>query len=275
MPVDFFVGLGAASSIVTLAQTRKQITSKTEMYLNYLKKGKRKIAILGAGGVGKTSISLLLSGNKDEISFEYDESINTEKLKLGNNTIGNFIIGPGQARRVESYWPNIQRDIVQGSIVGIINVVAYGYHSIGIDLDKVSYYNTSMTNEDFITEHTQKRRKIEIELLDYVKSSLIHSKGKIRMLTIVNKQDLWWSENTNNEVENFYKKGNYNEMIKEIESQKGKTHFLHEYVSMSSVINNFVVKDKIIKYNTQGYDQRLQLANNLNVTKALEGLTKN
>lgn len=274
MPVDFFVGLGATSSIVTLAQARSGLSSKIQMLLKRINEGAYNVAILGAGGVGKTSLSLLLSGKKDEILFDYSESQNIEKEKLGRNIIGKFIIGPGQQRRVEKHWSDIQRDIVSGKIKGIINVVTYGYHSAEeSQISEITPFEDGMSNEDFCEKYAILKRQREIELLDQVKNFVKISKGKIWMLTIVNKQDLWWNERE--EVEKFYKQGNYQQHIQEIETQKGKELFIHEYVSLSVVVNNFIVGNEIIKANAEGYDQRLQTTNIANMLNTFEGLLKN
>lgn len=222
---------------------------------------------MGAGGVGKTSISLLLADKKDEIPFEYDSSISLEGEQFGKSTL---IVAPGQETRADNYWMAIQKDLNDGKIKGLINVVAYGYHAIETSsLSDLSFYTSEMTNEDFILQYVASKKQQEIDLLKQLANSLRGFKKEIWMLTIVNKQDLWWDDR--NEVMEFYTKGVYNDTIQELSSKIGANNFTHEYVSMSPIINNFRVNQHVIKPNSTGYDQLLQ---KLNESKVLEILDR-
>ena len=275
MPVDFFVALGAIGSGITIAQASKNLASRSEMLRQYVKNGAHKIAILGAGGVGKTSLSLLLSGKPKDILFEYKASQLTERQKLGRNVVGEFIVGPGQGPRLERQWTDIQRGIINGKVKGIINVVAYGYHSIEeTKISEIELYKKGMTTQQFVDAHTNRKRQLEIALLTKIQQSIEMAKRDIWMLTVVTKQDLWWNDNVGQTVEMFYKSGEYHQIIATITKRRGTDHFQHEYVSMSPVINNFMVGQSVLKPNAAGYDQRLQLANTLNMLDVLEGFIK-
>ncbi len=109
------------------------------------RRGSLTIPVFGAGGVGKTTAGMILTGELNPFTgpTAYRESLVTEEMKLPLNVklplrtpkdIGGvpcrLLIAPGQERRVVQTWPRLIRTLLTQDRIGIINVVCYGYHSL-------------------------------------------------------------------------------------------------------------------------------------------------
>ncbi len=271
MPVEFLQLLTGSSASITVYKTAKDFISKKPKILQNLTKNRQKIAILGAGGVGKTSISLTLADKKNEISFEYQSSPNVEKEKFSNCIL---LVQAGQERRVEKHWEQFQTELNNGAIQGCINVVAYGFHSTEQSSKaEFDFYSSGMSHQAFIQHYTDLHQRREIQLLKELKHSLKGFKKELWILTLVNKQDLWWSQQ--DEVRKFYTEGSYNNIIEELRGKIGDNNFNHEYISMSPIIHNFKIGSEILQPNEKGYDQLLQRMNESKVLETINGLIKN
>ena len=90
------------------------------------------------------------------------------------------------------------------------------------------------------------------------------------MITLVNKQDLWWDKKE--EVKDHYVNGEYNKVIEDIFSSKGKSNFVHEYVSCALVNYNFKIGKDFSKETVQGYDEPLKQSNLKNFVNILKSL---
>ncbi len=118
-----------------------------------------------------------------------------------------------------------------------------------------------MTIEHFVSTYTEKQRITEIDLLKTLAHSLLLAdKKKVIFITLVTKQDLWW--NNRYSVQNCYQQGDYNRKIQEIEAQLGKNNFVHEYISLSLVTENFRSGNgEILAPVVEGYEQKIQVEN--------------
>ncbi len=88
---------------------------------------------------------------------------------------------------------------------------------------------------------------------------LLDAPGKLWMITLVAKQDLWWNERV--KVQQHYAGGEYNKLVEQIKHERGTQHFVHEYLSASLVINNLTTsKGELLAPTTGGYDQNIQYA---------------
>lgn len=81
------------------------------------------------------------------------------------------------------------------------------------------------------------------------------AKGKMKMITLVLKQDLWWDKKE--EVEKHYTQGDYNKIIQEI-AQPKQRDFQHEYLSASLVHLNLRHQNKTFVKTNKGYDKMFQ-----------------
>jgi len=172
------------------------------------------------------------------------------------------VVAPGQALRRRRTWPALLRDLTNGQSCGIINVVAYGYQSIEGELSykNLPAFEKRMTAKQFMEGYRLEKQQLELDALRELQSHLISAPGKIWMLTLVTKQDLWWTDRL--AVRRQYESGIYRELIDQIEQQRGSGRFAHEYLSASLVMQNFTSgQNELLAKTVSGYDDILQTAN--------------
>jgi hypothetical protein len=208
---------------------------------------KLSIVICGAAGTGKSTLGKLLSGEfgREDILQPYQISLRTEELALDSRTSGSIMVLPGQP----GAWNQSLREIANNQVNLIINVVAYGYHSI------------SQTSQEFISSYLDTKRKLELDLLNHLTPHLsVASNSRIVMMTLVTKQDLWWLNR--HEIRSHYQNKDYQKSIENIQNTLGKNNFNHEYISASLITENFATGNgEILAPVAEGYDQKIQLIN--------------
>ncbi|HKI20222.1 MAG TPA: hypothetical protein VKA15_20195 [Isosphaeraceae bacterium] len=97
-----------------------------------------------------------------------------------------------------------------------------------------------------------------MSVLGRVADAVRLTSGKIWMLSLVSKQDLWWPQRP--DVEGHYREGKYGKIIDHLQSHCGRLRFRHEFAFASLVISNFETgMNERLRPNTEGYDQRLQV----------------
>jgi GTPase SAR1 family protein len=221
---------------------------------------KLNIVICGSAGTGKSTLSRLLSGNfgREDILQPYQLSPVTEESKLDSKPSGSILTLSGQS----DFWGEELRKIADNQIDLVINVVSFGYHSIGrIEYQNLLGYQMGMTAREMLDVHINDKKVVELELLNKITPYLsIASKKKILMITLVTKQDLWWPDRQ--AIKNHYEVGQYNEVIKAVQNKLGQPHFRHEYFSASLLTENFGDgRGEIMAPVSEGYDQKIQLNN--------------
>lgn len=270
----FVETIEAISTGVGVIEISEKLFPTFKRIFNLLKNGELKIAIFGAGGTGKSTLGKLLSGEFELSGLlqTYQESISIEQYKLESNNIGSVIVAPGQKRR-EDTWDDLLRTLVGGKIKLIIHVVSWGYHSFGeFSYTQHRLYQSGMTLEEFLREYAAVCRNRELDVLRRIEPHLsIADQRKTIVITLVTKQDLWW--NNRLEVNKHYVEGTYEQLIQNIRNQRGANNFIHEYRSTSLVMENFLSGDnELLIPTTQGYDQRLKVANFRYFLNAIESL---
>lgn len=275
MPGDMFVEtIGAISTGVSVIEISEKLFPTVKRIFNLLKNGELTIAILGAGGTGKTTLGKLLSGEFElsDLLQAYQESISIEQYKLDSNAVGSVIVVPGQGRRQDT-WDDLLRSLAGGKIKLIIHVVSWGYHSFGeFSYTEHRLYQNGMTSEQFIDAYAEECRNRELDVLRKIEPHLsIADQKKTIFITLVTKQDLWW--NNRLEVNEHYAEGDYENLIQDIRNKRGSSNFVHEYRSTSLVMENLISgANELLVPTTQGYDQRLKVANFRYFLNAIETL---
>jgi hypothetical protein len=277
MFVETIEAIGTGVGVIEISE---KLFPTFKRIFNLLKNGELKIAIFGAGGTGKSTLGKLLSGEFELSGLlqTYQESISIEQYKLESNKIGSVIVAPGQKRR-EDTWDDLLRTLVGGKIKLIIHVVSWGYHSFGeFSYTQHRLYQSGMTLEEFLREYAAVCRNRELDVLRRIEPHLsIADQRKTIVITLVTKQDLWW--NNRLEVNKHYVEGTYEQLIQNIRNKRGANNFIHEYRSTSLVMENFLSGDnELLIPTTQGYDQRLKVANFryfLNAIKSLFQISLN
>ena len=271
MFVETIEAIGTGVGVIEISE---KLFPTFKRIFDLLKNGELKIAIFGAGGTGKSTLGKLLSGEFELSGLlqTYQESISIEQYKLESNKIGSVIVAPGQKRR-EDTWDDLLRTLVGGKIKLIIHVVSWGYHSFGeFSYTQHRLYQSGMTLEEFLREYAAVCRNRELDVLRRIEPHLsIADQRKTIVITLVTKQDLWW--NNRLEVNKHYVEGAYEQLIQNIRNQRGANNFIHEYRSTSLVMENFLSGDnELLIPTTQGYDQRLKVANFRYFLNAIESL---
>lgn len=216
----------------------------------------RGILILGAGGVGKTTLARILSGKFDWLLDEpwrYGESFGIERFSLKDDPKVQVVVPPGQTARREATWTDLLANISAGMYRGVILVSAYGYHSLRPESFK-DHELFQGKKPDFLAALLEQHRKDELDILNQLAPHLAASNGKVWLLSLLTKEDLWADDRP--EVENWLQ-AEYATRISGVAQQKGTAHFRHEQVSASLVIGNYVTKQgEVLQKNLAGYDHR-------------------
>jgi energy-coupling factor transporter ATP-binding protein EcfA2 len=234
-----------------------------------IKNHQLKVLICGYSGTGKSTLGKLLSGEfgRDDILQPYQISLRAENLELDSTTRGSITVLPGQPSLPgqAGFWNNAFREVSSNKFNLVINVVAYGYHSISqTDYQNLPSYQPGITIQQFLDDYSQVRREKELEVLSQLLPHLsIANNNQVVMLTLVTKQDLWWPQRQ--QVREHYQTGVdsiYNKSIQEIQNTLGKSNFVHEYISASLLTKNFAVGNgEVLVPVAEGYDQATQIMN--------------
>ena len=105
--------------------------------------------------------------------------------------------------------------------------------------------------EDLLNLNRQEEMDVLRELLPHIQAC----PRKLWMLSIITKQDLWWSDQA--ETQKRYEDGEYGKAIHEVVAARDRRQFRHEFVFASLVISNFDTgAGECLKRNCEGYDHR-------------------
>ncbi|MDQ2730926.1 MAG: hypothetical protein M3Y56_04650 [Armatimonadota bacterium] len=268
-------GVKAVETIVeasaSLFDHRRQIAAYLKRLRYRLNKGHLHIHVFGAGGTGKSTLGRIIHGRKT--IPEYVTSTGIESYGLGGDVSATVKVAPGQERHVPLDWPVLYQQLNRAKSAGVINVVSWGYHAIGLrSYRDTKYFAEGMEEAAFFEQYAEDRRKVEIDFMRELVPRLKDAPGKLWMVTVVTKQDLWWPNRT--EVLPFYENGEYNEFIEEIRRNRGESSFPHFYVPASLLIGNFRTEaGELLAPNSSGYDQQLQMASVQKLMNKLDGLS--
>jgi len=249
---------------------RKTIAQKTRRWLRKLLSGTSRVGVLGAGGTGKTTLGLFLQGklDADDAAAAYDETLDIERVQVAGDIPALLTVAPGQATRRPYTWPEIYRELASGRSSRIVNVVAWGHHSTMLELTAHRVYSPEQTEDEFRLAYLEDSRQMEILAIQELAPHLIATPGRLKMITLVTKQDLWWHQRQ--AAKRFYENGAYEQVITTIRSQMGR-NFRHEYLSCALLEQNLrTADDFMIAPTAQGYDDACRVANLSRVASALE-----
>ncbi len=270
----FFIEPGAAISLgVAAYENRERVRPLLRRIRYRLKHGHLRVIIYGPGGVGKSTLGTFLAGRfvPGRSSVEYQTSLDREEYRVKGDIVCTVIAAPGQERLREDQWPGLHRMLASGRAGAVINVVSWGYESIG----ELSYRETApfradpaQSQEQFLAAYLAERRRKELEAIADLAHHIKMAEKKIWMITLVTKQDLWWDRRT--EVRDYYERGEYQEQIEGIANARGSQNFRHEYVSASLVISNFRTgQGELLAPTVGGYDEIIQADNQANLLRTI------
>lgn len=244
------------STVLTISElynNRKNIANSIRSIRRILKAGTFNIAVFGNAGSGKSTLGKLLAG--DNIPLSYEESQITERYTFANGPLGVMDIVPGQQDKLLAALPSIQPKIMNGSIKLLINVVTGGYPaSVNLDITNHPDYRQDMANAEFMQIYQEKSMQEDVNRLKDMLPYFQLPKGKLNMITLVTKQDLWWDHAK--EIQNFYEKGEYFELITELINKIGANNFTHKFAYTSLIrLNLHDTAKEILAPTCAGYDE--------------------
>jgi hypothetical protein len=222
---------------------------------------RRGILILGAGGCGKSTLGLLLSGPLEfhqNATLAYEESLFTDSASLADHSGIEMIIPPGQEHRRAAAWASPLAAIANGLVRGIIVVNSYGYHSLGqISYKEHRLYKETKSKRRFVEEYLKDRRSEEVRVIQTIAPHVSVCKEKLWVLSIINKEDLWWDSRT--EVVKHYREGDYGAAMANLVTPLGSSRVIHESAMLSLVIGNLTTGvGEVLAKHSRNYDSSQQ-----------------
>jgi hypothetical protein len=221
-----------------------------------ISKGALVLPIFGAGGAGKTTAASILAGsNPLDIGMSYRPSTLVEQTDLTGDIPGQILAAPGQDDRADRNWPALFRMIASENVRGFINVVSYGYHSFSglTSYKEHKVFKKGMPLSTFRLAYLEHRRLEELKMLDKLVAGLSSASKPLWMVTLVNKQDLWWDEAS--KVRSYYLDGDYGETVRNLSNAIGNRSFQHEFIPASLTIGNLSSPaGELISKVCEGYD---------------------
>jgi energy-coupling factor transporter ATP-binding protein EcfA2 len=252
-------------SIFDIGKTGVEISNSSDLAKRFLsrvykriKQGKLILLIFGAGGVGKTTLSKLLSGeDKYTLATNYTESTFIEKVELPGNVPCVLMIAPGQrlSKRFVTTWLDLFEEANKSQSRLIINVVSYGFHAFQTAGYKevTTVYKDGMSKESFMEAFCEQKRGEELHLLQKLVEGIDAKAERFTLLTIVTKADLWWDNRQ--KVMDFYEIGEYHHLLAPLYKNTNSTKFDHVVIPLSLTLNNFQDEnDEILANTARGYD---------------------
>ncbi len=220
----------------------------------------RGILIIGPGGAGKTTLARILSGDFDWLTddpWDYNQSYTVEEYALSDEPSVSVVVPPGQIGRRAATWADHEQALSAGKYRGVILVGAFGYES----LPHGGYKDHPLFTRDkdsFLTAYLKDNRAGELGVLRRLHPFLSAALGKLWLLTVTTKEDLWYPDRK--AAVAHYTDGEFPALVEFVRSSRGDAHFRHEHLPLSLVIANMVTKSgEILFKNAEGYDQRRQV----------------
>lgn len=274
--MTFLVELGAGIAAHLVEQ---QVVRSTAPILQFgrdaverLKDGSLGVFIFGPQGTGKTTVLGILAGTRsiNDLPSEYVASPKTEAARYQGHLFFKAYAGPGQPGLSDVHWPDLYRKIGRYDRVLCIYCASYGHHAIfEEDFDILRQSSMNKSDGAVVTEYLEGRRHAESDLFTQFSQELCGVSGKIGLMLLVTKQDLWWHER--HLVESHYKRGAYASGFRRLGEAKKAVGFVSARQSASLSLQNLVTSDrKVLVPTTSGYDQLLQRVNYGALVKKLE-----
>ena len=131
--------------------------------------------------------------------------------------------------------------------------------------------NTEPTKQQFLERYLERKRDEEIGVIQELVKPLIQAKGRLWMISLIAKQDLWWTDRET--VRRHYVEGAYSKEVNKITEKHAG--FLHEYWSTSFVRENFKDGEGVeLSPVAAGYEDGIKHANLHKFVKMVEDLSK-
>ncbi|MGV2101264.1 hypothetical protein [Rhizobium sp. 21-4511-3d] len=261
MFLELVGGLAADAAVNAAYENRSAVLQWGRDFYARCKDGKNLIVMFGCGGTGKSTTGQILSGNSagNQLNGEYNLSTKMENWGLKGRFFVNVKIPPGQ-ETYRATWSQLVREIIESKRVPIIiNVVCWGMHSPAkLELSSIPEFSTGLTSDN-INSYRSRRLADEQKALDEIVAHADLFKTKIKFITLVTKQDLWWPDRM--AVRQHYQSEAlpYQAAISKLRGLLGANNFSHEIWSVSyGHFNHRTIDNHQIFSTAAGYDDNIQ-----------------
>lgn len=257
----------AVSLATTVAQNHQLIRELLARFWDRLTRGHTRVVILGGGGVGKTTLGHLLEGD-DGIDPRYRESTEVESYRLPGGTSCTVLVPPGQDRLRDATWTQLDEYIAKNRTV-VVHAVDYGLREISpLPYTALDAHDDGMGPTQTLEAFAKHQRQGD-ELAVVERLARLPQPNKMRLVTVVTKQDLWWR--WRHDVRQHYVSGAYNAKIDELRARIGTRRFHHTLWSTSMIMKNLVDGEGTVLLTTSdGYDEPRRLWHQQRLLEILE-----
>lgn len=258
---------GAITGSFAAYENRHKIIEMWDKCRYWMKNGTLRIAVLGPGGVGKTTLSQFLADPEKKLPPEkYKESLGVERIELPGGIVAELLTAPGQAHRREAGWDQVLEEVEGCKKFVVVHVSSYGFHSTPLPMKSLRQANEGTSAA--VSRYLGDCRAKEIESLAEIVERLKKARLPISMISLVTKQDLWWDSKEG--VSKHYQEGEYATLIGKLSEAHKAIGFRHEYCSASLHSQNFSAGEgEIIRKTVAGYDDALKYAHQMRLLQAI------
>jgi energy-coupling factor transporter ATP-binding protein EcfA2 len=214
---------------------------------------KHRVVLLGSTGVGKSNfIKSLVEPLPEVISTLNRTSFpKRHRLKIDAQPF-EFIDTPGQVLHAPRRMAEIRRLAGKRGNLGVVSLVAYGYHEYAVDISEV-FDSANNVQSAFLETH----RQIECDFVKTWSPLLIDPEITQWVITLASKADLWWS--SHRQVEQFYSSGAYLQSL-------GDSGVLRPpVISYCSVVRRFFSRGEL----SSGFDDNTRQELRANMFRAI------
>ncbi len=277
--MTFFVELGAGVAAHLLEKQMERgahgLGAFAKGFWERYRDGSLGIFIFGPQGTGKSTVLGVLSGSKEvnDVPSEYDSSPKNETAKYKGHLFFKAFAGPGQDTLSAIFWPDLYKQMGKYERAICIFCVSYGCHSL-FEEDFLTLKGSSLNHNEalIIKDYLEEKRQHEATQFAEFCSQLRGVAGRLGLMLLVTKQDLWWDQRK--EVEQHYGRGAFAKGFRELAEAKRMAGFISARQSASLSLQNLLTSDrKLIVPTTSGYDQLLQRANYSAFLRKLDEMT--
>lgn len=187
-------------------------------------------------------------------AWKYAERYAEEHYVLSGDPGVEIVVPAGQVYRQSI--SEVRADLVAGRYSGVILVAAFGHHNEGgLGFNSHALYQGN--KERFLEAFRAAKLAEERKVIDLLRPALEDAPGKLWLLTVVTKQDLWWDRRQ--DKSSAYLSGGWAETLKGVSTRRGERAFRHETAFVCVVQANLEDPEGEVLFKTAaGYDMSKQ-----------------
>lgn len=249
----------AEKSLEILVKHRSKLWSALKDGLSRVRDGKVSVVVFGLGGVGKTTTTKLLSDGQAaaQANTVYVPTADAERTRSQKNFYISVWDTPGQDEFRIAGWDDAFKGIEGSKKCIIINLVSYGYNSLGLTFKELRQSSTYVAKDKVIDEYLRRERRKELAQIQALEERLKGVHCKVKLLTIINKQDLWW--HSRERVVKHYSQGAYSKPISRLVDSRPKGFLRHSIKAVSLCPINLRTTDgELLAETCSGYDLEIR-----------------